>query len=287
MLYSDKKITVTLAKAQEFLDINEYSGQRRRRIRGVNELKAKLLDGKFHLGQIAVIHNDGVSLLANGQHQCMAAIQAGKSFRAILQEWTVEASDTNRDVASVFSQYNVDVGRTRADIAWIHACQCGMEDWPRKVVVLCNTSLGWLENRAQKTGYHTTSKEDNAELLGHYRKECEFLLRMLANVENRFPKHMMRSPVAAAMIGTWRKNRESAETFWAAVRDGEMLRRGSPAKKLRDWLILATVKTGGQDRKVVGHLEMFVKCIHAWNAHRKGKTTMLNYFAKSPIPPVV
>jgi hypothetical protein len=31
---------------------------------------------------------------------------------------------------------------------------------------------------------------------------------------------------------------------------------------------------------------MYVKCLHAWNAWRRGEATSLQYYAKAPLPDV-
>lgn len=290
MKFKSSQVTVTPSKAQEFLSFNTYAGQRGTSSRHIQELTQKIEDGRFHVGSIALVYN-GSTILADGQHQCHAGIAAGKSFRALLQEYTVEESDTKEDVARVFSQFNVDRSRSRGDIAWIHGCAIGMADWPRKCVTVCNTALGWIEAGLGGKQVIALSKDDNALLLGKYKKQCQFVHDVLFTTDKRC-RHMLRSPVVAAMIHTCMKSKGDAEVFWAAVRDGDMLKSGEPSFVLRELLLNSACNLGAgarmPDRETVGIREMYVKCIHAWNAFRAGeeKIRLLRFNPKHPLPKV-
>lgn len=285
-----KKAVVNPKKAEEFLAINTYPGQRPRSERHSQELAEKMIDGRFHVGEIAVINN-GKPILANGQHQCAASIISGKPFQAVVQEYTIEKGDTKEDVARVFAQFNVDRARSRGDIAWIYGCQMGMESWPRKCVTLCNTALGWLETGCPDKGYNAMSKDANALLLGKNKKQCEFIRQMLFD-GNGAHRHLVRASIVAAMISTWNKSRSDAEVFWSAVRDGDMLRQGEPTFVLREYLMRTSVNFGAganaAGKQPVGFRELYVKAIFAWNAYRSGeeKLRLLRYNQSHPLPKV-
>lgn len=287
MKFKKSNITVTPKKAAEFLRHNTYEGQRNKSPRHIQELGEKLVDGRFHNGQVALIYN-GSTWLADGQHQCEASIVTGKSFPATLLEFTAEDGDTKEDVAEVFAQFNVDRSRSRGDIAWIYGCQIGMETWPRKCVTLCNTALGWLaSNCGNYNGKSTLTKDESARLLSKKRKACEFVHDMAFQGADGAAKHLLRSPTVAAMIATFEKSHADAEVFWAAVRDGDMLKRTDPCFVLREFLLRSNVALGGGARSgdvTVSQREMFAKCIHAWNAYRQKKTTSLKYYADKPLP---
>lgn len=279
-------ITVTPKKAEEFLSHNTYAGQRNASSRHIQEIGDKLSDGRFHIGNVALVYN-GSTILADGQHQCHACVATGKSFKAVLQEYTVEEGDTKEDIARVFSQFNVDKSRTRGDIAWIHGCQLGMSEWPRRCVTICNTAIGWLESGLSSKNYVSLTKDQNAALLGKYKKQCQFVYDVLFSEGGRH-RHMMRSPVVAAMIVTCTRSRQDAEKFWCSVRDGDLLTRGAPAFVLREWLMRAVVTMGSAargEREKSDSREMYSRCIVAWNAFRNGEDRAhLKYSQKSPTP---
>ena len=64
------------------------------------------------------------------------------------------------------------------------------------------------------------------------------------------------------------------------------------SQKLRNYL-MDTVTGRGQSfngsarSDISSNREVYVKCIHAWNAYRRGKNTDLKYHAQSPIPKAV
>lgn len=280
----DSSLLLTPERAQKFIAINTHPGQRSLSRAVVTELATKIEDGRFHEGLVAIMHNGDDSLM-NGQHQCHAVIQAGRSVHARLHEYWAEKGDTATDVARVFAQYNVDKGRTRGDIGWIYASQIGMAEWPRKCVSLCNTALGWIA-----TGYTPIikiSKDDNASLLKPHIKECEFVYRLLWNVKGQESRHLLRSPVIAAVMLTHRKHHDDAELFWTSVRDGDMLKKDEPAAKLRTVLLRSKVSLGrgaGQRGEQLSQFAMCAKCIHAWNAYRTKGATDLKVYADKPMP---
>lgn len=107
---------------------------------------------------------------------------------------------------------------------------------------------------------------------GHSRHKCQ---------------HLLRQPVVAAMFATYQKDQAAALAFWEAVRDDSGPKPDCPDRVLSRYL-LTTVMQGGLDRstKSAGPREIYVKCLHAWNAWRKGDSTRLRYSADLGIPVV-
>lgn len=99
-------------------------------------------------------------------------------------------------------------------------------------------------------------------------------------------RHLLRQPVVAAMMGCWQKNKIQATEFWAAVRDETGARPDLPDRKLARYLTVTGVDSGGGSRRLrpVTPREMYVKCIHAWNAWRKDEPTELKYYADKDVP---
>jgi hypothetical protein len=99
-------------------------------------------------------------------------------------------------------------------------------------------------------------------------------------------KHLQRSSVVAAMFACWDKAKGPATLFWEAVRDETGSTPVAPDRKLAHYLLTTFVNLGsgaGRPRKADGR-EIYAKCLHAWNAWRKGEKTDLRYYAEAPVP---
>lgn len=103
--------------------------------------------------------------------------------------------------------------------------------------------------------------------------------------------HLCRMPVVAAMYGGYLKSQRDASAFWAAVRDETGERPDLPDRKLARWLLTATSRIGNRSDKPlryrVSDREIYAKCVHGWNAWRKGESTNLNYYAEAKLPNIV
>jgi hypothetical protein len=79
-------------------------------------------------------------------------------------------------------------------------------------------------------------------------------------------------PVAAAMWTTWRKSYEAAEEFWKLVaHGGDLGNESHPTTRLDDWLKAAKAKDLPKKPKPA---EFYNGCIFAWNAYRRGDTSI-------------
>lgn len=280
-------VKITPRKAEELLKLNTYAGQRNISDNHVKELAAKMEDGRFHCGRVAVVVN-GSTFLADGQHQCTASVVSGKTFPATMLEYIIEDGDTKQDIAEAFAQHNVDRSRSRADIAWIYGAQSGMSDWPRQAVTLCNSALGWIAAGFGSSGKSALDKDANARLLAAKKGSCQFILTMTFRGEGAPIRHLQRMAVAAAMIVTHGVDRCAAEEFWAGVRDGELLRKNDPRSVLRDALLRGVVRRStGSESQSYSQRELYAKCIHGWNAWRQNKSTSLKFYINKPLPKAV
>lgn len=283
MKRTEKMVTITPEQAEKYLLLNTFAGQRNIRENHVLQLAQKMEDGRFHVGNIAFVHRDGETMLADGQHQLTACPLAKKPFKAVQQDYYLNGEDDAQSMARVFSQFNVDSARTRAEIAWIFGCQLGWESWPRRVVSLLSSALAALQTGAFLASASMMSKDDAAALLAQNTKVCEWVHEMGIG-ENR---HLRRMATVAAMIATFRKSQKAATEFWSAVRDGDGLARNDPRFVLREYLKDASLQGGLKNpvqRQISDGRAMFSKCVHAWNAWREDRTTPLKYFPKAEIP---
>ncbi len=64
--------------------------------------------------------------------------------------------------------------------------------------------------------------------------------------------------------------------------------RNDPTRTLARFLIRAVVAGSNvKSKEMTTTREMYVKCLLAWNAHRRGDTTSLAYHANAEIPKIL
>jgi hypothetical protein len=101
---------------------------------------------------------------------------------------------------------------------------------------------------------------------------------------------LLRGPVVCAMMATYRKAPRVSAEFWKTVMEESAPDRDDVTRVLARFLVRASIANSrgkkNADKELVGQREMYVKCIHAWNAFRNGEATRLNYHAKAPLPDV-
>jgi hypothetical protein len=162
---------------------------------------------------------------------------------------------------------------------------------PTKIINLSVTGIAYAKHGDY---YHRQSAAERAECL--LEDECKLFVQWLHSVlqsNNDGTRHLWRSPVVAAMYASWQKSRKAANEFWMAVRDGTGATPKTPDRVLNKFLLTRTVNNGtqGTAKKRTSSLcpprEMFVKCLHAWNAWRRDTTTDLKYHAQAKIPAAV
>jgi hypothetical protein len=89
---------------------------------------------------------------------------------------------------------------------------------------------------------------------------------------------MMAVGVIAAMIATYRKNKEKAQEFWSDVASGILLKEGAPALKLRETLLKA-YRSFPSDQ--------YRYCAAWWESYRTGiERKSANVYAMSKIPEI-
>jgi hypothetical protein len=160
---------------------------------------------------------------------------------------------------------------------------------PTKLVNICVSSLcyaRWGES-------YERSAADRAEVLLEDESK-KFLLwahGILGN-KNESNRHLWRSPVVSAMAVCFFKCQRDASEFWLAVRDGTGQTPKTPDRVLNKFLLSRGVAPNGgpghkRKHRTSTTREMYVRCIHGWNAWRRDTTTDLKYHAQAKIPAAV
>lgn len=286
-LISRKIKEVTPELAEKLLNANFYEGQRNIRDRHVRVLCNAIKNGLFTVGHIAIAKQGwkgGDAMLANGQHQCNAVINSGLPINAVVDEYQCK---TPEDFALLYRQFDNNASRSLSDIALPEAKALGIK-WSKEIVNRILSGIGFLE----KHNSLSLHKNERIECLKKYISEGNSINEILSCVNSSENKHLRRSPVIAAMIVTFRKCSADAETFWEEVRDGENLKSSSPTLKLRNYLLSTNTAFGrGVNapslNKAASTREMYCKCIIAWNAYRRGDSTILKYYADKETPKAI
>jgi hypothetical protein len=202
--------------------------------------------------------------------------------------------DTLEDVARLYGTFDSKLGvRTAADInASFAASVPELAVMSRRLINLAVAGICYHKNPTVRGGGSSReSAADRAEVLLDETKFVVWLGDMVgaSGIESKTRRHLARASVVAAMMGCWNKAQKPCDQFWTEVRDGTGATPDVPSRKLEKFL-LTHVHTarGNQESKnarfKVGDKEMYVKCIHAWNAWRKQEGTNLHYYHDKPVP---
>lgn len=264
---------LTPEKAKEYLELNTYEGQRPLKPERVANLVDRILSGRFRSAEIGIAHYDGKQILINGQHQCTAIIKTGREVQSNLNH---HYCATPEDLATAFSEYD-QPDQTRSVREVIHAYRVAAKiECTDACANQCSSAIAWCEHG--DSFQSKVRREDRARLLFGEDKVIAFV----AEIFYSYPTFLRKIPIIAAAIKCFRKSPEDAVKFWLSVRDGEMLTKSDPAYKVRQHCEINGCCAGRPNAR-----ETHVKCIHGWNAFRKGTSTKLKYFADTEMPEAV
>lgn len=274
--------------AKRFAEMEPCPEDRNMKPRIMQYLRNAVLDGQFRTCEWAEAYckETKKTYRVNGKHTSHIFSQ----LNGQAGDWTVVLTkyecDTLEDVAKLYSTFDRrDSGRTTGDINRVfQMSDPDLAEIAHRTVNLAVTGIAmamWEDAAHQKT------VEERAELMFAHHNFVIWLNKMFYNED---VKHLWRGPVVAAMFKTFQKAQGAATEFWTAVRDGTGAKPTTPDRRLNKYLLSASVGHGRYTTRLpgrAGRREMFVKCLHAWNAWRKGEDTNLNYYASAKTPAAV
>jgi hypothetical protein len=270
-------------EAKDLLLFNTYESQRKIKPKHLKLLMEEIKTGNFLTGDIAIAclkHEDNRKIVVNGQHQLTAVMETSCEIDVVYQEYDCS---TPEDVSELFRRFDNHQARTLSDCLNPEAVALGI-DWKRSIVRLVVTAAYLKENLAG------LSKVKKVELLKKYIRPGNFVNHLLK--DGTSCRHLLRGSVVRAILETYEKDKDCAEIFWANIRDGVNLNKDCPELRLRDYL--KGVVVGGaaysdsvRCQNMSSSKEIYVKCIHAWNASRKGKPTNLKFVPSAPVPKIL
>lgn len=288
-----KTIIVTKRLAEEWNAMDEIREDRPLSERRLQVYRKVLASGEFRpvtWAKVFVKEMDQYYRV-NGKHTSTVFASADLSncqeVIAVIEDYEAETiEDAVKLYATFDSQQQV---RNQSDINSMFAASIPeFKEFDSRFINLCVSSLNYFKSPG--TGGVANAPQmtsaDKAEVMFDEIEFCQWLKGMIGGRNVHGQLH--RVPVVAAMRGTWGKSQKAATEFWTLVRDESAPKNDTPDRKLAKFLGQMRVSIGARaglpQRYKVQPREFYVKCIHAWNAWRKGEMTNLQYYQAAKIP---
>lgn len=289
-----KTVLATASLVKEFVEMDPCPHDRPLSERRVQVYRRILADGHFRpvVWASALCKETGNTYRVNGKHTSFMLGSQEKlpEFWVILERYIC---DTLADVAKLYGTFDSSLAsRTTADINMSFARTIpDLADVNSKIINLAVAACGnvqWTEAEIRRV-----PPAERAELLIERSDFVLWLKKIVVSAaSSRFAtsKHILREPVVRAMCMTYDRSdtRKAATEFWTAVREESAPDKDDPTRVLARYLVRATMsnRTGGKQVHIASAREVFVKCLHAWNAWRKGEPTSLAYYAGADLPKI-
>jgi hypothetical protein len=291
-LEKPKTVLVTRGLVDEFVNMETLPSDRPVSERRLMIYRKSLKAGEFRpvTWASALCEETGTTYRVNGKHTSILLSECStlpNDFYVVIERYSCE---TMEDVARLYSTFDSSMSsRTSGDIVNSFASTvkefAGLPKHTFPLVVAAASYHKWGFD------YYSHPAPERAELLLDNIDFTIWLAGILypKDRDGERAKHIIRSPVTAAMLGTWNKAKNQSDAFWKHVRD-EDEPQGTPSRVLARYLSRNIVKNmfrgRTQERAVVTFREMMVRCIHAWNAHRNGASTQLKYSPQAKVPAI-
>jgi len=280
-----RKLTKTLA--DEFSNMTPAPHDR-----PLNSTRAAILRKVFDMGKFrtcewakAYCEQTKQTYRINGKHTSTVLSTMNGSFpkhvSVIVEEYKC---DTLEDVAQLYATFDTRASvRSTGDINQIFAATVpGLDDVIARIINLAVTGIAYS---IWEDAYFAHPADERAQLIISGSDFCLWLNELLGNCGTNKVNHIRRSPVAAAMYKTWLKSKSDATAFWTAVRDETGTKPTVADRKLAKFLIACRLHSSkASNGQSAGNREVYVKCIHAWNAWRSGAETSLAFYADAKTP---
>lgn len=285
-------VKVTNKLAKEWAEMDAAHTDRPLSERRLQVYEKVLADDAFRPVTWAKVYckETGAWVRVNGKHTSTLFSSAdlkGKELYVTIEEYECDALD---DVAKLYATFDSrQMVRTTSDINRSFAAVI-----PELAGIGANTIDVAVSGMAWHFFPTTPTKEpsaEKAERLFEYSPFVLWLQDVLVGGDTDVAVRLRRAPVVGAMMGGYMKSKSAATEFWKSVRDGTDPSPKSPSRKLQMFLTMKAIDraTGSHrpDRLKGSQREFYVRCVHAWNAWRRGENTELRYYADAKLPTCV
>jgi hypothetical protein len=285
---------VTQSLAIRFRDMDPVPHDRPLNPKRIEAYRKMLSAGLFRPVQWATVHcnQTQATYRVNGKHTSNLFAEyeeLPQPIHATIEHYHCDDID---DVARLYATFDSRAQvRTTNDINRAFAAiDPELSELPTKIINLCVTAIAYCKHGEQ---YSQIPAAERAECLLDENNKLfvAWVHAVLGNSGNKESSRLLwRSSAVAAMHASYQKSRRDANEFWLAVRDGTGSTPKTPDRVLNRFLLGKAVigsKTARHSSGLVSPREMYVKCLHAWNAWRRDSTTDLKYHAQAKIPAAV
>ncbi|MFN9370128.1 MAG: hypothetical protein ACK6CT_15415 [Planctomycetia bacterium] len=283
---------VTQQLAVRFRDMEPVPHDRPLNPKRVEAYRKMLTAGLFRPVQWATVHcnETQATYRVNGKHTSNLFAEYEELPQVIHATIEHYHCDDLDDVARLYATFDSRTQvRTTNDINRAFAAiDDELSQVPTKIINLCVTAIAFVKHGNE---YAKVAAAERAECLLEEsgKRFVLWVYDVLGGHCGEKTRLLWRGPVVAAMHACYQKSRRDASEFWLAVRDGTGATPKTPDRVLHRFLLSKTVNYGGgatskNASAIAAPREMYVKCLHAWNAWRRGATTDLKYHAQAKIP---
>jgi len=291
-----RTMLATKALVKEFVEMEPVPYDRPLSERRLQVYRHVLSRGEFRPVTWASVHCHETNCVyrVNGKHTAtmLSTMNPIPEFYVTVERYVC---DSLQDAANLYNTFDSKMAtRTTNDINWAFAATIPeLKDVPKRLInhtVAAASYKKWGDK-----GKDVPAAERAEELMDVYPFALWLhgVLGAGSGGANVTSKHLFKQPVVNAMMATYDRLPQKSKEFWEAVKTESDPDRDSPTRTLARYLIRASLAGGsgthsrGSGKKLVDPREVYVKCLHAWNAWRRGERTSLNYHANAPIPDVV
>lgn len=287
---------VTQSLAIKFRDMDPVPHDRPLNPKRVEAYRKMLAAGLFRPVQWATVYctDTQTTYRVNGKHTSNLFAEyedLPQPIHATIENYHCEDLE---DVARLYATFDSRTQvRTTNDINRAFAAiDPDLAEIPTKIINLCVTAIAYCKHGDDYTKVPAAERAE-ALLDDAHKQFVIWVHSLLGGHAGDKSKLLWRSPVVAAMQACYQKSRRDANEFWLAVRDGTGATPKTPDRVLNRFLLSKVVARPSaavakrSRSEISSPREMFVKCLHAWNAWRRDMTTDLKYHAQSKIPSAV
>lgn len=291
--FSEQIVKMDKELAARWAAMPFYTDDRVLRPERVKLIREAVEEGLFTACTWVSARWEGQEYRLNGKHtsnafkECSVAKLAKVSVTVVTYD-----CDDLEDMADIYSSFDSRLSaRTVGDINRGYAATSAeLRGIPVPILNVCAAALDYAIHG--EGGKHRLASERAKELLDHV-PFCKFVDDLVRSVSQKEAACLRRAPVVAAIFKTFKVSAKASEEFWRLVATGAHPDRKNPSRVLQLYLMSVVVKYGAgaaataRFRQAVTRREIFAKCVHGWNAWRRGKPTALQYFAAAPLPKAV
>lgn len=277
-----KRLTASLV--DEFVTMNRLPQDRELRSRRISFLKDQIQAGAFRTTEWASVHCKDTDEVyrVNGKHTSTLFSQMEElpKIQVVVERYQCE---TMEEAAQLYATFDSrESARTSHDINFAFSASVpALSGVSSRTIDTCVSGISFALKELAYAGERAVERAER--LLSEYSFvlwASQFL--SFGGADRKTP--LLRAPVAAAMFKTYKKHRDGAQDFWTLVRD-ESAQVGDATRVLSKFLERSRLKGSYAIKAtVVGQREVFVKCLHAWNAWCRKEPTNLKYYADKPTP---